>query len=1318
MTHFDKDKSPDFQQKIEATEGASIHNVIQVTGDIYVHIGDKHVHVAPPPSPPISRDELLPVIRSASAELRTYRNDIAGIHLERAEVAQIVEWALKADPEERLGMLLDQPGGGKTVVMRDVLERLEDKGVPVLAIKADALSDIESRDNLAERLKLPAPVEECAHQLVTEGSFVVLLDQLDALSLTLSRDQTTLNVMLDTLARLRDLGDVRVVASCRTFDLNNDPRLSTIKLDHKFELQPLSESQVKQVLQAIGVDYGCLLPAHKNLLTVPLHLGVYAQVVAGSAPESFPESFRTLQELYEALWQKRIEAVPPDTPSPGKRIAAIYRLVETMQRNHKLTAPVAVLDGYEAANYLERVRFIRREKGNWLLFHQTLFDYCYARRFVAQGSPLSQEILSGPQGLFERSQMVQVLAYLRGSDEAVYHRELNNLFFNDNLRVHLRLLLIGWFGSLPNPTADELRIARRLMKSADYQARFLQAARGNEGWFDVLNDEVLPLLLRSGDEQLAKTATDYMSTLIERRTDAVLARLGPYLGKNEVWDDRIAFCLSRLDNWRSEEALNMLCDLLNRGRAVGWTDMILYGMARSNPAAGCRALRVYLDYHLDDLLSRAQPGRSNHFSWGRELLGKHAVSEVMEQAVYVCSEAIIEHFLLWFVRASMALTERRGKDDYYPSDPIFAWGWCGEHISEGAVFAVQISKALRHLARTRTADFRAIAAELAKIETLAVQRVLAQAYLANPEEYANDIFEYLIADVRRLNIGEKLESPHYDSCRLYGAAFQHVDAEHRDVLERLIMDLRPEWEQRSPQHYGLTQLHFFKCVPPDLLSETARRRLRELERKFPGFELYPPRGVHGGVVGPPIDRASQEKMSDDNWLRAMRKYDDSGYEHPDSLKGGAYELALSFAEQVKSDPKRFYNLAKRFDETISLRYIKSAISGLAESDAPAEWVFDLARQFVPRIEGAFRQQVCWSLMKRAEAGVPDDLLDTMTAWALHDPDPPNEPWQAPMDEEGPFLGHELFTRGVNSNRGAAIQAVCHCALLRKPPQIEHAFQLLEQAAGDPSTAVRTCVVESLGPLLEEDAARALAIFERTLEGHPYLLQTFLVHRFLYLTYYHHFPRIRPFIEALLADANGATRQAGANIVCLAAFQHPTANELAGLVMQGDVAMRRGAAQVYAHNLGRPKLEDRCKERLLKLMYDPDESVRAHVGECFDHLRDEQLESLRPFIEQFLDSPALMSGAEHLVKYLTSLADYMLDLSLMVTEHILDVGASDVTDVHKAAFILERDLVRLPLSVYTHTLDPDEKSRAMDLFEHLLLLGSREARKALEDWDRR
>lgn len=1293
--------------------------------------------VTPPKSRPssLSRGEILTAIRQASAELRSYPSEIAGIHIDRAEVGQITEWAIEADPQERLGMLQDRPGGGKTVVMRDVLESLENEGGPILAIKADWLSGIKTRDNLADRLGLPAPVEECARALASEDLFVVLLDQLDALSLALSRDQATLDVMLSTLARLRDIENVRIIASCRVFELKNDPLLSSINADRTFKLQPLDQAQVNLVLNEIDIDPDRLLPGHRELITVPLHLKVYTQIIGDSVPEGTPESFQTLQELYEALWQRRIMAISPQSPPPAARQDAVYRLVDEMQTNRQLTAPVAVLDDYvEARRYLEQEGYLRREGGSWLFAHQTLFDYCYARRFVAERKSLSQDILSGPQGLFERSQMIQVLVYLRGVDEAAYLQELTALLFSDDLRTHLRLLLIDWFGSLPDPTGEELSVARRLMRAPNDRARFLKAASANEGWFDLLEEGIVSSLLQSDDDGKVELAIRYLGTLMQRRTDTVLNYLHPYLGKSEAWDARIALCLSHLDDWRSDKALEMLCDLFRRGRARGRGEHILYKLAHANPAAGCQALRAYLDQRWEDLLAQEEvetrateadadavhrTSITNRFKWNQELLGEYGIGEVMKAAARECPEVLVEHLLPWFVQTLEILTPLGERGEDYPSDSLFSFGWYDEHLTEGASFARRLAEAVDRIAQKKPDDFRVIARELASVESLAAHRILAQAYLSNPEVYADDIFEYLTADPRRLRIGERIGgSPHYDSRRLYAAAFQHVGARQRSVLEQLIIELQPDWEKQALRYRGITQLRFLKTVPPDLLSGEARDLLGELERKFPDFEPQSPQGVTAGFIGAPIDKAAQEKMSDEAWLSAMRKYDGSGHQHRDFLKGGVRELASSFSGRVKEEPERFHQLAQRFDESIPLFYIDAAISGLAESEAPAEWVFDLCRRFTSRIEGSFRRNVCWSLQKRAEVGVPDDILDWLVEWALNDPDPEQELWRTPASGGEPYYGEDPYQHGINTNRGAAVRTVCRFAMKREPPQVERTFELLEQAADDPSTAVRTCVIESLRWVLNEDDNRALAIFERTLDGHPRLLQSSLTHRFLYWTYSDHFAKVRPFVEALLTNDKDTTRQAGASLACLAAFRHPEAEELADQAVHGDSAMRQGAAQVYARNLEYERVKDICRDHLLQLMSDPDDQVRSYVGHCFMHLRAEHLDRLKSFIKEFLASPALMDGAEHLVEYLVSLAVDAPDLALDVTEQLLDIAGGDVTDVHRASFILERDLVRLPLTVYTHTDDPEKKSWAMDLFERLLLRGSRSAHQALEDWDRR
>jgi hypothetical protein len=109
MSEEDREKQK-YQVEIDNAQGVVIGDYASV---------EQHFHNVEPSLPPVSRKEMLAAMHRASTELRTYPNDVANIpdtHIDRIEVTQIVEWGQHADIKDRLGMLLDQPGGGKTVV--------------------------------------------------------------------------------------------------------------------------------------------------------------------------------------------------------------------------------------------------------------------------------------------------------------------------------------------------------------------------------------------------------------------------------------------------------------------------------------------------------------------------------------------------------------------------------------------------------------------------------------------------------------------------------------------------------------------------------------------------------------------------------------------------------------------------------------------------------------------------------------------------------------------------------------------------------------------------------------------------------------------------------------------------------------------------------------------------------------------------------------------------------------------------------------------------------------------------------------------------
>src|SRR5215207_1135366 len=89
-------------------------------------------------SPPDIGD-LRASVRACGALLKQHKHTFGNTErrLERGIVGEIVRWAQEAPDKDNVAVLLDGAGMGKTVVMRDVLRRLEEAETTVLAIKAD-----------------------------------------------------------------------------------------------------------------------------------------------------------------------------------------------------------------------------------------------------------------------------------------------------------------------------------------------------------------------------------------------------------------------------------------------------------------------------------------------------------------------------------------------------------------------------------------------------------------------------------------------------------------------------------------------------------------------------------------------------------------------------------------------------------------------------------------------------------------------------------------------------------------------------------------------------------------------------------------------------------------------------------------------------------------------------------------------------------------------------------------------------------------------------------------------------------------------------
>src|SRR5688500_5517891 len=126
-------------------------------------------------------------------------------------------------------------------------------------MKADLqLSAVKSADDVQQRLRLPDSVERVVERLSHTGPVVVIVDQIDSLSLTLAHDARTLDTVLDLVARLTLIPQTRLLISCRTFDRSNDARLRKLETKKEFRSTELTDAEITQVLTHAGIELAAL----------------------------------------------------------------------------------------------------------------------------------------------------------------------------------------------------------------------------------------------------------------------------------------------------------------------------------------------------------------------------------------------------------------------------------------------------------------------------------------------------------------------------------------------------------------------------------------------------------------------------------------------------------------------------------------------------------------------------------------------------------------------------------------------------------------------------------------------------------------------------------------------------------------------------------------------------------------------------------------------------------------------------------------------------------------------------------------------------
>ena len=1013
----------------------------------------------------------------ASSALRSYFSDIIpGLHIERQETDSLYSWLNRpSDSQEtqdkRITFLLADAGLGKTVILHDLLVRLETEGVPVLGIKSDIIFD-SSDCTIDKALNLGTRAASVINEIAMDQKVVVLIDQIDALSATLSSDRSPLASINSFINEITSYHNVRVIVSCRQYDFDYESAFTRYKPCNTVKVDILTKNNVVDVLQAVNIEESQIDDTVKTFLRSPLNLFLYCRLVDRTQVNIKP----TLQDLYSSLWKEIIiDKACDDTRTI---VDCLDQITAEMNRRQVLTLNACIFHSETARQraYLISNDFLKDVGDGRIQFiHQTLFEYTFARLFVERKRSLDSLLTNKHQGLFLRPQLKQILEYQRNVDSQTYILNIREILFSKDesgkarYRFHLKQLVVTSIAYHPHLIEAEKPIVKQLFQDIQLCPVILSAICTRDGiellWeyirdnggigvvdnsyiksylnatfnIGVLNPKMATTyLVRASSiaedvnfrEQFIRTVT---SLPITKESASLLTDLIKISDANHE-NFEMAVVLDKLINYEPEFVKKYLAGHLKeyiKQNTAKWTldvprsyQNILRHFRENNPD-----LFLSLGLHLLDIIIDSSE------EYKGDEIRSFAILDLFNRSSYS------HHFDDWLLNELIEVVETEVDND-----------------------SGEINRVLDELANSK----------------ITVKHIIALAgWNRAISRYRDNVYHYLIN-----NLGRKFHSSYleYQQQIIWKSVLLYFTPEEQSTIIKKINIIEPEWEKiylkgegHSPvTMVGYTKAQYWSLVPEAILKEHPKeyQEYKALCRKYKHIKVQEPSHVETMVGWPSVSVNKVLKMSKANLIKLALTHDKDSYlnwNRP-TRHGNAKEFALR-AEGEPDFMCDVYNAM--LDEDTSLSYfVAVGIDGLRKGGCQENKIIGLLEKIIacfPDDVNSIEPTISFRIIQSTDFYInsntvpPKCLFDFLIKVALTAKEE-DKPEKTPVD----------VNDGINQLRGNAVNHLVQLYYCQE--YVDELLRVLEVVARNGSVATRCVLTFRLALLLHVDRQKTLKLF--------------------------------------------------------------------------------------------------------------------------------------------------------------------------------------------------------------------------------------------------
>lgn len=389
----------------------------------------------------------------------SFLREIGGERIPRPEVKEILQ---HLDAGNKTILLEGGPGAGKSCVLLNLVDQLEqdpDTSYNVIYLQT---KEFDSIGNDAGRIS-----QELDHDLFrkiarfAEGHpVVVAMDSLDVIAI--STGGVAFRYFSALIDQLRNIPNIFIVASCRTFDAAYDSRLRSIPWEKHISVKPWDwKEEIVPLFEKWGWNASQVGDRQKCLLSSPYMLWIYHELrQQGMVPTQSNDIDLLSGYLKFSLNEKMGE------PSRKRIEKSLHEIALRMLDRHRMEImeEETELQG-EDIRILQSLHILEKSGYSKLRFgHQTYLDLILVRNAIRQGKTLAAYAGELPPVPFVRPIVRTYFFYLRSHNPEQFRQELRGLLDSNQVVFHLKRLMVSSLAEvIPEP--DDQVLVRYLFQS-------------------------------------------------------------------------------------------------------------------------------------------------------------------------------------------------------------------------------------------------------------------------------------------------------------------------------------------------------------------------------------------------------------------------------------------------------------------------------------------------------------------------------------------------------------------------------------------------------------------------------------------------------------------------------------------------------------------------------------------------------------------------------------------------------------------------------------------------------------------------------------